>query len=463
MGGRVRECQEQLDEIWRLVFCPELRTDFDTCREVLIELPESNSGEGGHDKLLRACCEIHRHGIEGEKARELIDFYNEEFCNPSWSDKELERKLSVAREKVGDDFGKYAKDKKKEDPYDLEIITVKEFLAKDFKREWLVKDICVQGEPLCVGGPQKGLKTTTMFDMAISLATGTEFLGRFEVPEVTPSLIISGESGGGTLQDTIRRIAESKGIEGCDYPLYVGEKLPQLTIQAHLDALRETISSNGIGFAAVDPAYLCTLAVDVSDRSSNVFAMGSILKGVTNIGEETGCTMCMIHHAKKPPFNAPFRQPELTDFTGAGWGEWMRQWMILSFRDKVKSGVFKLWMMVGGAAGHNEMYAVDADQGQPEDPLIGRVWDVTAKTEDEHESEKRLAEAAEREEQFEIDLQIVASLLASGKDYSLSAVTNGTGLKRDTAEAAINRLIDEGRAEESSTGRTTVYRVLRSE
>src|SRR6516164_11082089 len=89
-----------------------------------------------------------------------------------------------------------AKTKKREPPaYTPMWLSSFWFEEKDFPREWLVEQILVGGQPGVIGGPKKGMKTSIALDLAVSLASGTPFLGVFAVPMRMRVGVISGESG----------------------------------------------------------------------------------------------------------------------------------------------------------------------------------------------------------------------------------------------------------------------------
>jgi hypothetical protein len=91
-----------------------------------------------------------------------------------------------------------------------------EFDRADFRHDYLIDDILVRNQPGVLGGPKKTLKTSLSVDMAVSVSTGTPFLGRFPVRRRARAVILSGESGEATLRDTARRVCASRGLRLSD-------------------------------------------------------------------------------------------------------------------------------------------------------------------------------------------------------------------------------------------------------
>ena len=52
-----------------------------------------------------------------------------------------------------------------------------------------------------------------MCDLAVSLATGTPFLGHFEVCRPAKVALFSGESGEWTLMKTFERVCRARGVD----------------------------------------------------------------------------------------------------------------------------------------------------------------------------------------------------------------------------------------------------------
>lgn len=151
-------------------------------------------------------------------------------------------------------------------------------------------------------------------------------------------MLLSGESGGYTLRETARRIALAKGRMLSSASVFWGFDLPQLGNGEHLKVLADKIERLKIKVTIIDPAYLCLLSAGMSlNLTSNVFGMGTLLKGVSDIGQQTGCTMMVCHHTRKNDRQSMYDVPDLEDFSGSGFAEWARQWILLNRREAYSS------------------------------------------------------------------------------------------------------------------------------
>lgn len=115
-------------------------------------------------------------------------------------------------------------------------------------------------------------------------------------------------------------------------------------------------------------------------------------------------TLVLLHHTRKT-VSEPYAPPELQHIAWSGTQEFMRQWLLLSRREKYQpgSGEHQLWLSAGGSAGHNGMWALDVNEGKY-DGETPRCWDVEvrgvtdAKLESQRAKERRRAEWLELKE-----------------------------------------------------------------
>ena len=202
------------------------------------------------------------------------------------------------------------------------LYTSAEFFAASFDRQFLVRGVLVNRQPAVIGGGKKMLKSGVGIDLAISLDTATPFLGcdRFAVPRRANVLLLNGESGEATLQETARRIARCRGIEVNTLGITWGTDLPQLANLQHLADLSEIIRERSIEVAMIDPAYLCLLSGVGKDgpQASSLFDMGEHYSLFAKACLTAGATPILFMHAKKARTSEPL---DLDDLAYAGIAE----------------------------------------------------------------------------------------------------------------------------------------------
>jgi hypothetical protein len=325
----------------------------------------------------------------------------------------------------------------------------KEFLAGDYRQEFLVKRVLVRGQPLVIGGPQKTLKTSLLVDLGVSLATATPFLGEFAVPRRVRAALVSGESGEFTLKETCLRVLRARGVDPGELAGWLkwNFTLPTVTDLVEMSHFARRLAELEVEIVIIDPFYLCLGEVD----ARNVFDMGKALRPVAEFLLSKGITPAIAHHANRMlPVGDVM---ELSHLSYAGLAEFARQWVLLNRREKYKhDGNHDLWLSVGGSVGHGGLWNLHVAEGLQNDDFSGRKWDVTVDT----ATDTRTAEAADREAtrreakrvEHEQDERAVRAAIEQG-DGEASAVTakeirERTGFSHDRASGAIRRLRDAG-------------------
>ena len=344
------------------------------------------------------------------------------------------------------------------------LLTGAELLALDLKPRFIVRGVMVEGQPMIVGGRSKTLKTSVACDLAVSLGSGTPFLGRFDTHRVGVG-VWSGESGAATIRETAKRIAESKGgISLADVDCLWCFDLPRLSQLDHLDRLGEVIRGEGLRVAILDPLYLALLSPETASGASNVFLMGALLQGLTKLGQDTGCTVVLLHHFRKGGQPDEENPAGLDELSQSGIAEWARQWLLLQRRTAYQAdGVHNLWMRCGGSAGHSSLWGVTIDEGiiDPE-TFAGRKWEATtspaadARAQAEHDREQRKAAEQEKRE-GEHRERLLGAFKGCPDGETERALSVAAGLNSKTFRRALSVLLQEGRAERCEvvkTGRT---------
>jgi hypothetical protein len=127
--------------------------------------------------------------------------------------------------------------------------------------------------------------------------------------------------------------------------------------------------------------------------------MGPLFLAITQACLSVGCTPVLIHHTKRA--SAVSTDPlDLDDLAYAGVAEFARQWWLISRREKYDpdTGHSKLWLNVGGSAGHGGVWSVDVEEGVMDEHFGGRTWEVSVLSARETRQGKQDEQATDRSE-----------------------------------------------------------------
>jgi replicative DNA helicase len=419
----------------------------------LEQLPPAVSGDGGHDRTFHAASLLVQGlGLTPQQALPLLKQYNQK-CQPPWSDDELRHKLEDAAKKEGQRgylLGPAPAGGPQAPGFRADFLDCAALEAAAVAPTWLVRKILVAGQPAVVGGPKKALKTSLVIDLAVSLASGRPFLGAFQVPHQLPVLLLSGESGQAAVLDAARRVCQAKKLDfrKCG-PLLWGFRLPRLSCAADLATLAAALRESGTKVVIIDPLYLCMLAgAGEGIQASNLFHVGPLLLDVAEACLGAGATPVLVHHTRKQNQVLRGRDSEpldLEDLAYSGVAEFARQWLLVSRREKFDPEVceHKLWLAVGGSAGHSGLYGVDVREGAMDASFGGRQWRVTVQPGSQavqaarlaKEEQKKQAQAAKRAADKEKVLEALGKFI-DGKTAPDIADASGVGV--DTVRVILN-------------------------
>jgi hypothetical protein len=400
----VNEAQAAIDWLWAAVFAEPKRPErnghtaardddriIDRARKYVATMDIAIQGQRGSDDAMDvACVLVLGFDLTPEQAYPLFVEYSGK-CKPPWSEREIWHKLKSADAKAGERG--YLRDAQRnghvapathpgagqasrpQERVEYQLITCRELDAADYDLEYLIDHMLVARQPCVFAGGKKCLKTSLLIDLAIALATGTPFVDRFQIRRAARVLLMTGESGLATIQETARRISAAKGLALSEVAgLIFSPQLPLFGHLLHMDAVAETLAANQIEVLVVDPAYL---AMPTDGNESSLFAMGALLRGIADVCQKAGVTFILAHHTRKT-LTDPYAPPELEDIAWAGFNEFARQWVLVGRRERYEpgSGQHRLWLNAGGSAGHSSCWALDISEGAY-DGRTPRTWQVS--------------------------------------------------------------------------------------
>jgi hypothetical protein len=266
----------------------------------------------------------------------------------------------------------------------------------------IVDRVLYANQSAVLGGPKKTLKTTIAVDLGFSIAYGGYFLDKFRVNRPCRVLMCSAESGMAVIQETALRISRAAGVNLSEVDnLVFCEALPRVQDGIDLREFEKFIIDNNPGVVILDPLY----RMMNGDGEASVFKMGGALGELCDVCLANGATPVVCHHLKTSRLNQ-YAPAELDDLAFAGSAEYFRQWLLLARREAYEpgSGEHRLWLTVGGSAGHNSLSAVDVSEGSIDD-VGGRHWavDVTKADEARDAAQERKATAKATAAKSELD------------------------------------------------------------
>lgn len=325
------------------------------------------------------------------------------------------------------------------------------FADADFRSEFLIENVLTRGEPGAWAGPVKTYKTCTLVDAGISLATGTDFLGTFRVPQPRRTVIVSGESGYATLQRHARAVCNAKGVNLRDLGdmLLWCDMLPQLTDEADMHDFTTKLLALKPEVLFLDPFYLAAGNVD----ARNMFEMGPALRSIAISLVKAGVTPIICHHANRQLARGKYM--ELTDLSHSGLDAFVRQFLLLNWRGDFRKGEpNSVYASIGGSAGHGGKFILEIDEGDLDTRFEGRTWAVTVtKDSFEDRSEQRERQKDEREttkraEQNNELLEAIDYVMTDGSPAATKTkLRDRLGWNGKKLDEVIDRLLEYGKIE----------------
>ena len=193
----------------------------------------------------------------------------------------------------------------------LEVSSFSEVMTsgEDFSG-WLVKGFWGKNSHGIVAGMPKCFKSTLVHDLAVSVASGTSFLGKFPVLDPGPVLMVQNENADYMIRDRNEKLLISRGLAGSirqksngslrvklpgDIPLYfINQQGFMLSSEEHRKWLEQLIKEIQPVLVIFDPLYLM-----FDGEINSAKELTPALNWLLYLKKEYQTSVMLIHHYNK--------------------------------------------------------------------------------------------------------------------------------------------------------------------
>jgi hypothetical protein len=261
----------------------------------------------------------------------------------------------------------------------LEVVPVAAIDAEEGTR-WLIEGLWTEEAVGIVSGQPKLGKTWLALDLALSVATGTPALGRYEVPRPGPVLIFAAEDPPKALRSRIEGLCHHRELRIDSVPvnLILASSL-RLDMLEDQSRLAETVARYRPRLLVLDP-FVRLHRID----ENRALEVSGVLAYLRQLQREEHVSILVVHHARKA--GAESSQAGLS-LRGSGdfyaWGDaylYLRRRrtnleMIIEHRNAPRPDPVELSLRVDGAP-HLEVVASTERIEESSDPLKERIVEI---------------------------------------------------------------------------------------
>lgn len=177
----------------------------------------------------------------------------------------------------------------------LSVVRAHLLEARPPEERWLIRELWGHSDVGILGGSPKSCKTWFAVDMALSVASGTPCLGRFDVERRSPSLIYLAEDDLSMVRSRIDCLCRHRGIDVARLDLHVITD-PCLRLDLSLDQKRLSDAVEGLrpGLLLLDP-LIRLHRLDENSASE----ISGLLSFFRELQRRFDCAVLLVHHTGK--------------------------------------------------------------------------------------------------------------------------------------------------------------------
>lgn len=227
---------------------------------------------------------------------------------------------------IPDDPHKWLADLADADKAVFDYISLADLHRKDITNPgWIVQRIWPGDAYGTLAAESKAGKTWSQLDLAVSVATGGNWLNAYQCDKGTV-VVFLGEGGERNTRRRLRAICKHKGVDPDSLDnLLIVDRVPHFNDNLSMGLFRRTLRHIDPRLVIVDPLYFAA----AGGEGSNLYSMGDLLEQAQHAVAAVDAALVVVHH-----FNQTGSGNSARRMTGAGPEEWSR---------------------VLGAAGHKEL------------------------------------------------------------------------------------------------------------
>ena len=293
---------------------------------------------------------------------------------------------------------------------------LKEFMEQVDARDDLVEGLIPHPTYGQIAGASKTLKTYLALDLVVAVATGTKFLGRFAVVTSGPVVLYINEGRREELQTRIRKLLALRNLKELPEGITIRYQGAHLTTEKLIAQLRWDLRRQKPALVILDPFYAF---FDGDVDATNLLQTGPFLRRFSSAALEAGASLLIVNHFRK----CSGKEPQLSDITQSGGGEWVDSWALVSKLNQTEDDV--TLVVKFGARGRGERrLIVRAVNALASDPEAEFSWKVSTNADNYREK--------------------VLEVLRSDGPLNKTQLRKEITGSNSKVDAAIGELLDEG-------------------
>jgi len=180
---------------------------------------------------------------------------------------------------------------------------------------WLFESVWPADAYGIAAAEDKAGKTWAGLDAAVSVASGSPWMGQFACALPGSVLAFLGEGGERKMVRRLRAIGRGRGLTVESLPIRLCFRVPHLTNEDHLFAIAVELAAHPARLVIVDPLYLAAKGA----RGSDLYEMGATLERVQHVVQAAGAALIVVTHWNKTGEGRGAKR-----ITGVGPGAWGR-------------------------------------------------------------------------------------------------------------------------------------------